>query len=752
MRLTYTQSAFNAGLLAPKVSKRIKTDQYYRGCRVMKNFEVTPQGPAERRRGTRFVAETKDSTVASRLIPFIFSDIDSYAMEFGNNYIRFFRGFSVVTNGDVGAGGTPTDPYEIATVYETADLANIKYVQEGDVMYLVAGGTDERPQKLTRQSTGQFTIADFDNQNGPVLDVIAQGTTLTASATTGSITVTASAATFESGHVGSLWELRDNTGVASSRGYFRITGFTSSTVVSATVQSDLFGTTASQYWGEGAWSGVRGYPNSIAFHEQRLAFGATNSNPLTVYFSKSNANYEDFDYADAGEADGFTVTLSGQKNTIRWLVSDTNFLVAGTYGGLAFVGSGNSTAALSVTNVQTRNGESFGSNVVQGVLFGTGIKYLQSAGTRLYQTQYDDLSLKYTVSDLTSLSDEILSGGGTYSAPQTEPYETLWVTQTNGSLVGFTEENEQQVQAFHEHTTAGTFESVVIVPNAGQDQQWFIVNRTIGGATKRYVEYKEPDRTLEFFVDSGVEYDGQQAATLTLSSADVGTGVTATAGSASFVSGDVGRKIFTFDSNGAFVGRATITGFTSATVVTVTITAAFASTSIAANGWFLSATNITGLTHLEGETVQVLSDGIFVGEETVSSGEIDIEDEEAGGVIYVGLKFASDIKIQPIETGSKVGTTVTKPKRINRVGFSVYQSNAFKTGRDFDNLLTIPSRKPSQAMNQAVPQFGGDEIEDFVRSVNSRWDKNATIVVRQDFPVGLTLAAMTMYMEVSETF
>ena len=117
MRVTYTQSSFNAGLLAPKISKRIKTDAYYRGCRVLKNFEVTPQGPAERRRGTRFVAETKDSTKKSRLIPFIFSDIDSYAMEFGDGYIRFFRNFNIVTNGEVGAGGTSTDPYEIVSPY-----------------------------------------------------------------------------------------------------------------------------------------------------------------------------------------------------------------------------------------------------------------------------------------------------------------------------------------------------------------------------------------------------------------------------------------------------------------------------------------------------------------------------------------------------------------------------------------------------------------------------------------------------------
>lgn len=748
-RITYTQSAFNAGLLSPKVSKRIETDQYYRGCRVLKNFEITPQGPAERRRGYRFVLETKDSTKKSRLIPFIFSDIDSYAMEFGEGYIRFFRNFSVVTNADVGAGGTATDPYEISTSYTESDLPKIKYAQEGDIMYLTSGGTSIRPQKLTRQASGQFTIADFENISGPVLDVVKQNETLTASAVSGSITVTASGATFESGHVGSLWEIRNTTGTLASRGYFRITAFTSATQVDADVVGDnLFGTTASSYWGEAAWSGVRGYPKAISFHEQRLAFAATNESPLSVYFSKSNANYENFDYAETNDADAFNVTLSGQKNTIQWIESDINFLVAGTYGGLAFVGSSNSTQALSVTNVQARNGEDFGSSIVQGIRFGSGIKYIQSGGKRLYQGIYDDISLQYRVTDLTSISDEVLTGGVTYSFGQTEPYETLWMIAGDGRLVGFTEENEQEVKAFHEHQTDGFFESVCVVPNLGQDQQWVIVNRTVNSNTVRYVEYKEPDKTLPFFVDSGVEYNGLQSETLTLSDT-TGSGVTATAGAASFVSGDVGRKIFTFDSQGNPVGRATITAVTSTTVVTVNITADFADTSIDADGWYLTATNITGLDHLEGKSVQVNVDGWYAGFETVTSGEITLTNAEAGAVIYIGLQYNSDLKIQPIERGSRNGSSVSKLRRINRVGLSLYEANAFKIGRDFEHLKTIPSRKSSSTMNAAVSQFGKREVQDIVRSVNGQWSSDATVCVRQDFPVGLTLAAMTMYMEVS---
>jgi len=499
-RLTYSQTAFNAGQLANTISKRVGTEQYVRGARIYRNFIVTPQGPAERRMGLRFIAETKDSSTQSRMIPFIFSDVDSYAMEFGVGYIRFFRNFSQVLNQDVGITTDPSDPYEIASPYGEDDLINIKFVQEGDIMYLTAGGNNVRPQQLIRMNNEQFQISNFENLNGPVLDVLNQGSTLQASAVSGDIVVTASVDTFEAGHVGSLWEMRVNGDVNSpdSRGYFRITAFTSPTSVDAVVVGDdLFGTVATENWGEAAWSGVRGYPVAIAFHEQRLCFAATQKDPLAVYFSRSNANYTDFDYADAEAADGITAILSGQTNTIQWIESDTNFLVAG---------SGSSTEALSITNIVTRNGEDFGSNQVQGVLFGTGVKYVQSSGERLYQGTYDDISIKYTVTDLTSLNDDILDSGAIYTFPQTIPFETLWCVLENGILVGYTEENEQEVRAFSVEETDGKYESVCIVPNFGVDQKWCIVNRTIGGVTRRYVELQEPDDSMMFFVDSGVEF------------------------------------------------------------------------------------------------------------------------------------------------------------------------------------------------------------------------------------------------------
>jgi len=94
---------------------------------------------------------------------------------------------------------------------------------------------------------------------------------------------------------------------------------------------------------------------------------------------------------------------------------------------------------------------------------------------------------------------------------------------------------------------------------------------------------------VPFVTEPFRELGTNPAQTLTLS-ATTGAGVTATAGGAAFLASDVGRDI---SFNG---GNATITGYTSTTVVTVTVTSAFESTSIASGAWTLNGTPQTTCT------------------------------------------------------------------------------------------------------------------------------------------------------------
>ena len=227
---------------------RIDQEKYQMGCRVMENFFPLIYGGAERRPGSYFVGEAKDSSVKCRVVDFIYSVDQAYVLEFGNQYIRFYANsgrfvgklaastsawvtgttyyagdFTIMTSviyrctighiatdaGGDGTGGTPdaaANPiqwsvasltsdsypiYEIPSPFLTADLFGLKFEQSADVMYI--SGPNYETRKLSRINETTFVLEEGNFQTGPFQIVNAVTTALiTPSATTGSITLTAS--------------------------------------------------------------------------------------------------------------------------------------------------------------------------------------------------------------------------------------------------------------------------------------------------------------------------------------------------------------------------------------------------------------------------------------------------------------------------------------------------------------------------------------------------------------------------------
>lgn len=159
-------ASFNGGEYSPLMEGRTDYAKYPKGLRKSINFLPSIQGPAIRRGGTRFVAELKDSNARAWLIRFQFNVSQSYALEFGHQYIRFYTNHGQVIDGAV--------PYEIASPYAVADLTNpdgtlaLHYVQSADVLYLFHAKYP--PQKLTRLGALSWTIAPAEFIGGPFDD------------------------------------------------------------------------------------------------------------------------------------------------------------------------------------------------------------------------------------------------------------------------------------------------------------------------------------------------------------------------------------------------------------------------------------------------------------------------------------------------------------------------------------------------------------------------------------------------------
>ncbi|HEU0069771.1 MAG TPA: hypothetical protein VFS04_00625, partial [Alphaproteobacteria bacterium] len=173
-RVSPIQTNFTAGELSPRLEGRVDLAKYANGCRALENMLVHPHGGASRRSGTRFVAETKSSG-AVRLIPFEFSTVQAYMLEFGAGYIRFFMNEGRIES-------PPGTPYEIVSPYGADDLFELQYAQSADVMYLVH--PDHAPRKLSRTGHASWALDVVAFKDGPYLEENGTGTTITPSATT----------------------------------------------------------------------------------------------------------------------------------------------------------------------------------------------------------------------------------------------------------------------------------------------------------------------------------------------------------------------------------------------------------------------------------------------------------------------------------------------------------------------------------------------------------------------------------------
>jgi hypothetical protein len=202
---------FNAGEMSPLLAGRVGFDKYPNGASLLENFIPTTQGPNQRRAGTRYVSAVKDNSKRVLLVPFEYSVTQAYMLEFGDFYVRFYT-WDAITKVRGILESSPGVPVEVATPYSVADLYNadgtprLRFVQSGDFLYLAH--SSYQPRVLKRTTATSFTISLYDVTGGPWKALNDSATTVYASAQTGAgVTLIASANIFQAGHVGSLFYL-----------------------------------------------------------------------------------------------------------------------------------------------------------------------------------------------------------------------------------------------------------------------------------------------------------------------------------------------------------------------------------------------------------------------------------------------------------------------------------------------------------------------------------------------------------------
>jgi hypothetical protein len=311
----------------------------------------------------------------------------------------------------------------------------------------------------------------------------------------------------------------------NSGGTVTINSVASGTSAGATVDKWLGSTiTATSQWSEAAFSAVRGYPRSVAIHEQRLCFGGTTSQPNTVWCSKVD-DFEDFQLgSNADDALQFTVA-SSEGNRIAWMFSQKR-LMLGTSGDEWTVGGADSSSPFSASNIQAQRQSSYGSKTTRAILLNDVLLFLQRRGRKIRELTYNFERDGWVAPDLCVLAEHITEGEIVEMAFQQQPDAILWAVKGDGKLIGMSYERDQEVVAWHRHSTDGDFESVATVYglSGADDEVWFVVKRTINGTTKRYIERFKADNRAKveaetksdwWFLDCAKRYSGTATATIT---------------------------------------------------------------------------------------------------------------------------------------------------------------------------------------------------------------------------------------------
>lgn len=149
----------NSGYMTPLVDAREDIEKYRYGCRLLTNMLPRIYGPAQRRPGTKYIGEVKDSTKKVRMVPFIYSSTIAYQVEFGNLYCRFYYNGGLVTSGG--------NAVEVVTPYLEADLPYLDFNQSADVMWITH--PSYAPRKLSRVSATSFQLEEIEFNTGPFL-------------------------------------------------------------------------------------------------------------------------------------------------------------------------------------------------------------------------------------------------------------------------------------------------------------------------------------------------------------------------------------------------------------------------------------------------------------------------------------------------------------------------------------------------------------------------------------------------------
>lgn len=755
------QTNFSAGELSPFLWGRTDLSKWAQGLRTCRNFFISKAGAAVSRPGTRYIGETKLGGTPVRLVPFVYSDEQTYVLEMGDGYIRFWS-FGAAVLGAAAPTGDGTClgvEYEVATPYLATDLDRLQWAQSGDV--LVFTHPDYPASELRRLAHASWTFGALsfarplgtEEPDGAYLDVATVDSTgdsthpprewayvitrLWRNNSTGAVTETAPFRITQSATA--LWPTAGLADLPArfvvysdmpvtvwlpTQGYSTIpSGFSAIATRIYRGRGGLYGWVGDVEAGIEAFTDVGqepdyalappqgrdpfdGYPTAVAYFQERRVFGGTPTRP-SVVLASTVGDYSNFDDRLVQVADeALNLELASRKREdIRSMVGLNRLLIATNSSIWSLAGSG---GPLTFDSVDARVEEEIGATHLPPLLIDGAVLYARAKSQGVRALAFDRDRDGFTGIDISTVSQHLFLGETRASSQGA----TLFTPTGTKELVDwcYAEDPWGLVWAVRDD---GALLSLTF---SKEQEMWAWARHDTDGAVKNVCSVPEGDEDAVYLVVHRQ-----------LPGALVGTGYS---------------TLFLPNSN-----RYCIERMSTRTRKGSPDDDAAVDCAVRYEG--APTTAITGLSHLEGKEVYAVSFGNPPqGPYTVTGGGIVLGETPATPfidgsyapivVVHVGLLFTPDLEtLDVISTDARM-----RQKNVVSVGFEVDQTRGLSAGPDFDNLKEARARQVSDSYSGISAATGLVKVP-----IRGTWDESARAVLRQTQPLPVTVLGLTREVE-----
>ena len=655
IRQVYTN--FSAGEINNLLNARTDAKAYFEGGKQVRNWYLLDEGGVMRRPATEYMATMP---AECRIIPFIFSDDEVAIFALSNNRLDVYSSAGAVIQSNITSNCNWT----------TAQLFQLNFAQFGDTVFITHRDNPIREIKRTSATSFSVSAYAFEEDDSvsaggvnkslqPFYKYADTTTTLTPAATSGTgVTITASADTFVSGHNG--------TYILIGGKQCKITNYTSATSVDVTILETLAGTSAEADWEEQLISSVRGYPQAVSFHDNRLWFGGVRDKPSAIVASEIGG-YFSFDLGTGLANEGINVAITGdQVNEVRHLVSSRNLQIF-TDSGEYYVPISSQSAAITPASIAFLRQTPYGCNRAAPIPFDGASLFSQKNGKAIREYVFSDVEQAYRSTSVSVLASHLIDTPKQLSmmtGNETKPEQFAFFlnsgTTDDGKLAVFHSIRDEKIAGWTmwETQSGDKFHSIAAL----NDQLFVIVKRVVPSGTKYFLE--------RFANDDSITLDCSTTTTVFQKGTPLVNGASQTGNSLSvdgFSSAPQIQETFTIAGNA-----------TKYTITAVTQTAAGYDLTLDQN-LAVSPANNAAITVVDGfvHTVNAIyenTDKVYavygngsLGEFTVnSSNRITLTSAPFPTGTRVGFNFTPILETMPIDKEIDTGPLTGQPRRVNK--------------------------------------------------------------------------------------